>query len=391
MDQNRKELFKLLEQRDYPEDAFFMYRAFADRDIVMYGAGECSHWFIEIVMKMHGYKPIAVLDRSFKHGDLFEGVPAFPPDAYEPSDRVKAEAVVVICVGNQSYHGEIVDCLKEIGFKNIIFLMDVYEIHNPFGEPMELTQEGYQFYTRRAERIAAALECFHDRQSREIYVRSIQNHMTRKPQPLTQCDREEQYFPKDIQMAKGYDCFVNCGSYDGDTIRLLNKSQGKVSQIVCFEPETAVYSRLLDYMRMHGLKLADEILCYPCAVYGSETVLPFDSRNGLGSRLSSSGETEVKCVSLDHVLADLKPTFICMDVEGVEMEVLQGGRSLIEQNRPDLAVCVYHNPSHLWDIPLYLNGLDLDYRFYLRNYTGFTIETVLYATTQTRPERLTAA
>ena len=68
-----------------------------------------------------------------------------------------------------------------------------------------------------------------------------------------------------------------------------------------------------------------------------------------------------------------------MDIEGAELEALKGEEKTIQANRPDLGICVYHSPSHLWEIPLYLHGLGVGYRLYLRNYTSFTGETVLYA------------
>ena len=69
-----------------------------------------------------------------------------------------------------------------------------------------------------------------------------------------------------------------------------------------------------------------------------------------------------------------------MDIEGAELDALIGAEKTIRENVPDLGICVYHSPNHLWEIPLFLNNLDLGYRFYLRNYTSFMHETVLYAT-----------
>ena len=85
---------------------------------------------------------------------------------------------------------------------------------------------------------------------------------------------------------------------------------------------------------------------------------------------------------MDHVIPNFNPTFISMDVEGSELEALRGAETLMKDSRPDLAICVYHALNHIWDIPLYLNDLCLGYKFYLRNYTSFIAETVLYATVE---------
>jgi hypothetical protein len=97
--------------------------------------------------------------------------------------------------------------------------------------------------------------------------------------------------------------------------------------------------------------------------------------------ISDKGDSFIQCIAMDHVIAGFKPTFISMDVEGAELEALKGAEMLIRENKPDLAICVYHASNHVWDIPLYLDGLRLGYKFYLRNYTSFIGETVLYATT----------
>lgn len=109
--------------------------------------------------------------------------------------------------------------------------------------------------------------------------------------------------------------------------------------------------------------------------------MPFISGGGLGSRIAENGDVMVQCVALDHVLPGFDPTFICMDVEGAEPKVLEGAAGILQANCPDLGICVYHAPQHLWEIPLHLHGLGLGYKLYLRNYTTFTSETVLYATT----------
>jgi FkbM family methyltransferase len=203
--------------------------------------------------------------------------------------------------------------------------------------------------------------------------------MQRKPVTIPRRPREEQYFPKDVPLTKGVECFVSCGAYDGDTIRMLNATHGKVDQIVCFEADKTLFSRLTLYLEENKVDIANQITALPCAVYDHESIKPFTVATGLGSRLSEDGGLEVQTVALDSILPNLAPTLITMDIEGVELEALKGAEKMIGKHRPDLAICVYHSPSQIWQIPLYLESLNLGYRFYLRNYTSFCTETVLYA------------
>ncbi|MDB4265019.1 FkbM family methyltransferase [bacterium] len=381
MNKNKAAISQLFEQSDFPEDAFYADKVFDGRKIVIYGAGEGFHWIVEILMRQYEFMPTTLLDRVFTRGDTIEGIPAFSPDDYKPTEEEKRDAIVIISVGKQEYHQEIIRCLKELGFQNIIFMMDVYEIHNPFRLPRALQKKGFEYYLEQKDRILTGLDLFADDESREIYTSCLQTHMQRKPIPLPAHPRQEQYFPRDIQLSRGYSRFVNCGAYDGDTVRLLNEVHGKVDDIVCFETEPQIFERLAEYLWKHNEELVhNNIIALPCAAYKHEALMRFISGGGLGARISENGDVWVQCVALDHVLPGFKPTFMCMDVEGAEPEVLKGAEGLIRANRPDLGICVYHAPQHLWDIPIYLHGLGLGYRLYLRNYTTFTSETVLYAT-----------
>jgi FkbM family methyltransferase len=381
MDKYTVAVSRLFEQTDFPADAFYGSKVFDGHKILIYGAGEGFHWVQEILMRHYDYKPAAVLDRRFKRGDTFEGFPAFSPLDYHPTEDEKHNAIVIICVGKQEYHAEIIRCLQGLGFQNIIPMMDVYEIHNPFRLAEELEKKGFRFYLEQKERILGCLDLFADNESREVYSRCLHTHMWRKPLPLPARPREEQYFPKDIALSKGYARFVNCGAYDGDTVRLLRKVHGRVDELVCFETELKLFNRLVIYLQEHKKDLARNIVALPCAAYSREGLMRYVSGGGLGSRVAEEGDSVVQCVALDHVLPGFDPTFICMDVEGAEPEVLKGAEEIIRASRPDLGICVYHAPHHLWEVPLYLHELGLGYRFYLRNYTTFTTETVLYATT----------
>ena len=68
-----------------------------------------------------------------------------------------------------------------------------------------------------------------------------------------------------------------------------------------------------------------------------------------------------------------------MDIEGAELAAIKGAEKIIRENKPSLAVCVYHYPEQVADIIDQISKLNSDYHFFIRNYTGFLTETVLYA------------
>ena len=68
-----------------------------------------------------------------------------------------------------------------------------------------------------------------------------------------------------------------------------------------------------------------------------------------------------------------------MDVEGSELEALRGSIKTIRKYQPKLALSLYHKPEDIIEIPIFLEGLGLGYKYYLRHYQTRMEETVLYA------------
>ena len=205
--------------------------------------------------------------------------------------------------------------------------------------------------------------------------------MKRGPKHVPHEPMETQYFPEDIPLSKGYSRTINCGSYNGDTIRSLNRHIGKIKALACFEPELANYALLDDYLTRDGARIAEDIRVLPYGVYSRDVELFFASGNQFNSNLSETGDISIQCVTIDRLLPDFAPSFINMDIEGAELEALKGAEQVIRRYTPDLAICIYHVMDHLWQIPDFLNRLNVGYKFYMRNYTGYISETVVYATT----------
>jgi FkbM family methyltransferase len=376
----RAAISKILDRGAFPEDSFYIHNIFRERRVIVYGGGESFHYFKEVVMRRYGIHPSVVLDRKFSHNDTFEGIPAHSPAEYHPSDDEKQHGLVVVCLGKQAYFDDVVYMLRQMGFRHILSLIDIYEIHNPFRLPQELEDMGFQYYLNQREQIESCLDILADEDSRAVYMRCLQTHLQRKPVAIPMCDRSEQYTPKGIQLSRGYSRFIYCGVSIGEMARVFG-DVGKVDELVCFEPDPNQFELTTEYLSMHRQLIAQRVTAFPCAVYSHEAIEPFTySDTSFGSRILPSGEARIQAVSIDRVLPGFRPTFINMDIEGAEPEALKGAEKTIRTSRPDLAICVYHAPNHLWEIPLYLHSLGLGYRLYLRNYTSFTGETVLYAT-----------
>ncbi len=171
---------------------------------------------------------------------------------------------------------------------------------------------------------------------------------------------------------------MDCGAFDGDTLRRLYEEYGTIESIAAFEPGIRNFSALASCIR-NTPSLADRIVLYPCGVWSSTTRLSFCEKDAASSIVGGEGETMIPCVAIDDVLRGFNPTHIKMDIEGAEYEALIGARETIGNSRPDLAICLYHRPEHLWQIPLMVSKWDMGYKFFLRQYGHNGFDLVMYA------------
>lgn len=98
-----------------------------------------------------------------------------------------------------------------------------------------------------------------------------------------------------------------------------------------------------------------------------------------GSSVGSDGDSQIEVTTLDSEVGDDKVTFIKMDIEGSELNALKGARKTIMKYKPRLAICIYHKPEDIYEIPEYILSIVPEYRFWIRHYSSYTWETVLYA------------
>ena len=88
--------------------------------------------------------------------------------------------------------------------------------------------------------------------------------------------------------------------------------------------------------------------------------------------------SEVPFWAIDD-FAKEKYTFLKADIESYEYRMLLGARNTIQQYRPRLAICIYHNMVDMYSIPELVHAINPDYRLSVRQHSYGYEETVLYA------------
>jgi FkbM family methyltransferase len=193
--------------------------------------------------------------------------------------------------------------------------------------------------------------------------------------PLMTDKGTPQYFDTDIVSVSENEVFVDCGGFTGDTVQSYRDCFGAIYKRIY------VYEPVAENFRKCSENLADtpRVVLRPFAVSDTAEEAYMDEQ-GSSSAIHGGGDSaeKVHSVTLDEDIAE-PVTFIKMDVECFEAKALRGARNHIAKDSPKLAICVYHLLSDLWELPLYINALNTNYKFYLRHYNiSANWETVIY-------------
>lgn len=222
--------------------------------------------------------------------------------------------------------------------------------------------------------VFVASNWYHEEMVAQLHAHGIEEN---KIIDLTECfasAENRQYFDLPELLHEEDEVFVDCGCYDGQTSKnFISWCEDKYKHIYAFEAEANKIKQCEEALPK------DKVTIYPCGVWKESGKLHFKGNLQEGSCISEEGDMAVPVESLDHVLGDEKVTFIKMDIEGSELQALQGSKKLIEENHPKLAICVYHRPEDIYEIPQLLLEYNSDYTFYLRHYSCRHCDTVLYA------------
>ena len=281
----------------------------------------------------------------------------------------------------------LVEHLKRQGFASVRDFLEVIarfpQVLPAFARAGYLWMRDDRSLTIDSRAIADVGRLLEDQASRDVLSRVVRFRASLDAADYVHPDGAVEYFPGDVPVFDGLERlrFIDCGAFVGDTLDdLIDHTPVPVDIVASFEPDRANLSRLAEaVVRLRRSSPECRFLLYPCGAWSEIGLIGFAGGGSSSSRLEEAGGEAVPVVCLDLAVSGMAPNFIKLDIEGAEMQALDGARGIITEFRPHLAVCVYHRPADLWEIPLAISAMRPDYRFFLRQHGHMGTGLVLYA------------
>ena len=335
---------------------------------VIWGTGRVAQAFYRAYCeKSSGEKPLFWVDsNAAKHGKRIDGIEIAAPEVfYRESEAAyaKGERLSVVIGATGIFLLEILSLLERKMVKACVY------------SAVQLDAACY--FSGESERVAKITQGFADEKSRHIYRSLIENMKNGRPVDFSLYE-PNQYFGNDVigELARG-EVFVDAGVCHGEEIDRAVHGGGIF--VHGFEPDAENYAYLLK--KYEGRQ---EVCIHPCALWDREErlVLERNAATPSASRLAAGEAADAQGIAarpLDDVLQGAPCTLLKMDIEGAEYRALLGAAKTIEEHRPKLAICVYHSLEDYVRIPELLMERYPFYRFFLRQHSATSGETVLYA------------
>lgn len=336
------------------------------RHVYIWGTGNTSALYQEGFLReewldIYGY---GVNDET-QIGGEFCGKKVFSAQQVAGDER----AVVLICTAQPQVYEQVSEQMKSLG--------------------VEFYSADEVIFGKRKDKLEEVLDNFDDEESKDIYLYMLK---CRKEciDPDINYVSEHQYAAIPFFNATNpKDVFVDCGAFVGDTIeKFIWGHQGTFKKIIGIEPDSRNFNALSK--RVSRLKeewaLDDAAIeLYQCGLSDapSTAFVKKTQVGGLGASLSNDlltkeGEDCIDVARIDDLVRE-EYTFLKADIESWEYKMLLGARESIKKWHPRLAICVYHNATDFYSIPLLIRSFCSDYRMVIRQHETRLAETVLYA------------
>lgn len=341
------------------------------KNVCVYGLGKLFNDTFEDrnLKQLFHVNYLSDIDKN-KWGKTFYGIECINPEELKDIE----DLIVILLIGYAE------DVRKQFEEWNIPYILG-YELLLEMSLGETVSQQEFEKNT-----IIETYDLMMDEKSKENYVEILANRLAPE---LRYKDYKEiftptDYFNQEIFKISNQEKLVDCGAFDGDTIRSLIEVAGDFEAVYSFEIDDTNYKNLTDWVNSLSEDIRKKIKCFHCGVWNKKDILQYGNEEKSNAEsfsiLKSNNMHQVIVNKLDDILKDKEITFIKMDIEGSELKALEGSEQIIKEQKPKLAICLYHKIGDFWKIPRYLKMLVPEYQFGIRHHYQYGFYgTVLYA------------
>lgn len=348
----------------------FLKRANEGNPVFLYGAGFAMPAIIKKLEK-YNFNIVGICDSNpDKLGFYHEGkyrIVSFEEAIYHYPNST-------FVISSPIYFKEIRNSLIKRVAPAQVCDIDLECVH--YFEPHEFKQ----FFCENLNGFYQVLDSLADDYSKQTFLKVLKAHLTgeREDFEIAFTGNDDWYLFRSFMRPLSNSVFLDCGAYDGDTVRLfIEASNNQYSKIYAFEPDDSMQDKLFEVANSASPGKIEIIKQGLSNFTGSVSL----RSNGMYSYIDIDGEDKqaIPVTTIDSIMNGAPVDIIKMDIEGSEFEALKGAMQTIKTFKPKLAICLYHKAEDFLRIPVLLMKMAPEYKFYIRHQSRSCTDTILFA------------
>jgi FkbM family methyltransferase len=356
----------------------FLFDFFLDRKtVLLYGATSESRYMI----KNYRQHISGIIDRKFLSNSTWEGIPCYN------SPFEFCDVIFINCVTCD--HTLDVEILLKETSNFVINFFDFIDLLLPNSQfkysESNVIQEWEVFpnvFVDKLEIFHKIKDCFQDKTSKIHFKDYLDARLTgdipRIGQGKITHDPSTMYFQPFLPDLDEY-VFLDIGCFDGSNSEsFLSQTNG--SCVIAFEPNSFNVSLITDRLKRYTSRFT--LVNSALGDDRSESYITIDGPGSIITDDKIENSEKVVQETLDGIFErfDLwdKKTLIKMDVEGSELNILNGAKKVVGNQNTIWAISCYHKSDDLVNFYCTLNKLIETNKIYFRHLTRGACESVLF-------------
>ncbi|MBO4450119.1 MAG: FkbM family methyltransferase [Clostridiales bacterium] len=326
----------------------------AQRPLVIYGMGDGADKIMDELVKRgtgHLISGVFASPGFVREGRVFRG---FKVESFEDVCARLSDFIVLVAFGSPL--PDVLSYVYSIEESRELYAPDVPVCG---GEVFDM-----DFVIRNKARLDNVYEKLADDGSRKCFASLVNYKLSGNLKYLRTCEVTPDEADSLLGPFSENSSFIDLGAYRGDTLMRFTKMFPVFSSATAVEPERHSFKKLTGCAESFSIP----VTCVNALISDACGTAMLTNSRGRGTRASAADTgREIDKVTVDSLEDSRSAGLIKFDVEGSEIDAVEGARNTILNNKPQMKIACYHKSEDLFTIPEKVLGIRSDYRIFMRH------------------------
>ncbi len=321
--------------------------ATSDKPIILYGMGNGADKVLDELEKRHIKAAGVMASDDFCRYQEYRG---FTVQKQGDFERQFDDFLIALCFGSSL--PDVMAHVRHVAEQHKLLIPNIPVA----GE----TIMDDRFIAQNRQEIEHAYSLLADEPSRKVFKGALDFYYTGelKYLDLIESDKDEVF--EDILRLRE-ERYLDLGAYRGDTVdEFLHYTDGYQS-IIAVEPNPKNYKKLCEHIADIGNATAIN-----AGIADRVGTMTISKKAGRMPVLGDTNGVDIPVTTVDAI--DCSPTYIKVDIEGMEPQMLSGAEHTLRTLKPKLNLAAYHRTEDFFTLINHLHEINPEYQIYLRKH-----------------------